>query len=276
VNPLRFRCIPIEWRSAPELQRLRPLTVLVFVFGALSSDRHWRLPDDPQHVRSLCFPARDDHRTSDVARCLDELLAVGAFVRKRGPSRTWLEIADHLRYEKGKEPSWGEDDPIGEQQELRMEPMLLALDDGRAAVPLRGAPVCDGGRIPVRVEVEKRRIDTESARAREVVPMREQGTRMLCDGVVESDAEKRARGVFAADEEELSDPLWRALCSALGGDELRANGKQWKGRFVFCRDTIRTILVDFNERGGRSVPDPARWLNKAWMNSPAQRRRAVG
>jgi len=89
----------------------------------------------------------------------------------------------------------------------------------------------------------------------------------------EGDEEKRKRGAFKVTREAYDDDLWRKLFATLGEPEMHDSGAAWAVRFGMERDTINTILSDF-QASGETVESARKWLQAAWNKSPGSQSRA--
>jgi len=254
-----FVCTPTEWNRDAVLNGVSWEAEFLFRRIVNETDRHWRLLVDgeniPQSIRCRAFEPRRRHDAwtlPKIARLLNELLSAGVVRRLVQGSRCWIEVADHLQYEKGKDKAAGPDVPEQAAMELGAELFPLPPPDhlrgGGAGAPFfRQTP-----NIPVRVEGELEKSKApDSARAR--VPV-DSGTRVLSrDG----ESARFARGPSAAPNDEL----WESLCRVLGMVECQQNGAMWLKRLRLCRRELANALEDYMAK------TPAQ---RAIFKSPAQ------
>lgn len=238
MSPLRFRCVPAEWVHAPELSRVSVLANLTFIHIALLSDRHWRFSDEARLVRNLSHPNRPDLRLPDVARCLSELLGSGALVRGTASGKTWVSVAVHLRYEKGREAGWGhgpDEDPPDAQQVLRLGPVEMCGMPPQLAI----------ADIPARERVE-REVENDYS-----------GTRATSRG------EDSRRSAPMSGE----DDFMRRLAITAGPVEALSNGGIWLERYRAHPREMLEALGDMHNQlasGKKAKTTKGAWLTYLW------------
>lgn len=263
MTPRDFICTPSEWITHSVLNGISDDAELLFRRLAQCTDAKWRFPFDYHNVehsvRTAVFAPQRRFRAWNpdrIRRALGELTAAGMLTRLCQHDRHWFEIADAMRYVKGRDPLGIESPPV--QAELPEMGTLFAMPPpdpfGRAqAPPPRAVPSAhsaqNGSGFPrgspengVREEPEsKKENDPESARATRDAkppPARDSGFR--------SDAAGKDSGRFARDANAVPhDPLWESLCRTLGLIEMKQNGALWITRYKLCRDALAVALSDF-------------------------------
>lgn len=222
------RTFPEFWRHDPQLCALKRDTRLFFFYLALSVDDYWRCgvgpsPQEPEFLRSTCYPLNRDVRTADVARWLHELKQAGAILVSDSERGWYVEIVESLRYRrddyKEGQPKYG---PRHQRPPAQKE------------LPNLG-PVALG---PPPTQVKRIRVDHGHAHESPPATPPPPQTRVLSHG---EDSARFARWI----EDIPHDDAWRDLCEAVGSTEMHRSGAAWKLRFETHRGSVVRALEDF-------------------------------
>jgi|694.fasta_scaffold01691_59 hypothetical protein len=268
MTPRPFICTPSAWISDPVLNGLSDDSEALFRRLCSCTDARWRFaldPSQPEHtIRTACFAPQRRFRAwnpNRIRAALNELTASGMLIRHFQGHRHWIEVAEMMRYEKGRDP-FGVEPPAQQVDLPNLGPSLFAMPSPEPSRVVRAAPervearkvdapLRERAAIGMRVEKEEEE-NNSSNRARPQAAGNAETNDDDERGVVELEGELRAMGVNIESE----DRNWRRRCERMGWSLDDESWRRWLSQALKRRPRVKKAPSATSKK---CVPKPPEW-----------------